>query len=276
MLSLKTINIKIAKLMSLNLRALMFRVWYWYISRIDSDNEVTFMNYGYNDSSQKIKLDHDDEPNRYSIQLYHRLASAVDLKNKDIVEVGCGRGGGLAYVAKTFSPSSALGIDIEPRAVKFASRFHHLNQLRFKQGNALDMPIESNAFDVVINVESSHRYLDINQFLSEVSRVLKHDGYFLYTDFRYPEEIPTLKESLKAFDLKLVEEQQINSNVVSALNYDTERRINLVKKLAPKIFHKSALNFAGVVDSPTYNQIVSGDLVYFVYIFQKDGQVSQN
>jgi len=255
----------------------MFRVWYWYINRIDADNEILFMNYGYDDSTLKVALDQEDEPNRYSIQLYHRLASAVDLKNKDIVEVGCGRGGGLAYIAKTFSPSRALGIDLENRAVKFANKYHNSNNgLSFKQGNAQNMPVESNAYDVVLNVESSHRYLDMNQFLSEVSRVLKHDGYFLYTDFRLPEEIPALKESLNALNLTLIEEQRINDHVVASLNRDTERRKNLIEKLMPRFFHKTALNFAGVVNSVTYKQILSGELVYFVYIFQKNGQINQN
>ena len=248
----------------------MFRVWYWYISKIDKDAEVTFMNYGYDDASLKIALDQDDESNRYSIQLYHRLASATNLKNKDIVEIGCGRGGWLAYINKTFTPSSALGIDLENKAICFANQHHKLNGLNFKQGDALNIPIESNACDIVLNVESSHRYLDMNRFLSEVTRVLKQNGYFLYTDFRYPHEMPALKESLISMNLKLIEEQIINKQVVSALNNDSERRKDLVKRLIPKIFHKSALNFAGVVNSPTYNQILNGDLIYYIYIFQKN------
>ncbi|MGH7787775.1 MAG: MGH1-like glycoside hydrolase domain-containing protein, partial [Candidatus Binatia bacterium] len=41
-----------------------------------------------------ITLDDADEPNRYSIQLYHRVATQVDLAGKDVLEVGCGHGGG--------------------------------------------------------------------------------------------------------------------------------------------------------------------------------------
>jgi len=258
--------------MGLKLRSLMFRVWYWYISRIDADNEIVFMNYGYHDPSNNVDLDHRDEPNRYSIQLYHRLASSVDLKNKSIVEVGCGRGGGLSYVAKTFSPSDALGIDLEKRAVSFANKYHTEDVLSFLQGDAHFLPIESNTYDALLNVESSHRYLDFKQFLSEVSRVLKHDGYFLYTDFRNPEEMPALRESLNSLDMKLIEEQEINHHVVKALIQDTPRRVNLVEKLIPGFLKKTALNFAGVVGSETYNQISSGELVYYVYVFQKNSQ----
>jgi ubiquinone/menaquinone biosynthesis C-methylase UbiE len=258
--------------MGLNLRSLMFRVWYWYISRIDADNEIVFMNYGYEDPESKVNLHESDESNRYSIQLYHRLASAVNLENKDIVEVGCGRGGGLSYVTKTFSPATALGVDLEKRAVSFANKYHNDAGLSFKQGDAHYLPIESDACDALINVESSHRYLDFDQFLTEVSRVLKPEGYFLYTDFRYPEEMDGLNKSLNFTNMNLIEYQEINTNVINALKLDTPRRKNLVEKLIPGFLHKTALNFSGAVDSPTYNQIVSGELVYYLYIFQKPGQ----
>ena len=227
------------------------------------------MNYGYHDESLKVNLDKEDESNRYSIQLYHRLVNVINLRDKDIVEIGCGRGGGLEYVAKTFTPANALGIDLENRAITFANNHHKRSGLSFKQGDAQNIPLESNSYDVVLNVESSHRYLFFDKFLAEVTRILKKDGYFLYTDFRYPQEMPALVDSLKAMNMTLIEEQRINPQVISALDHDSERRIKLVKKLTPRIFRKTALNFAGVVDSPTYNQILKGDLVYYIYIFQK-------
>jgi ubiquinone/menaquinone biosynthesis C-methylase UbiE len=252
----------------------MFRVWYWYISRIDEDNEIIFMNYGYSDPDLDVELAPEDESNRYSIQLYHRLASAVDLRNKEILEVGCGRGGGLSYIAKTFSPSSALGIDLEKRAVKFADRYHSESGLSFKQGDAHFLPLENDSCDAVLNVESSHRYSDFDRFLSEVSRVLKHEGYFLYTDFRYPHEMPDLRKSLDSLDFELIEEQEINSHVIRALVHDSPRRVNLVDKLMPRFLRKSALNFAGVVDSATYNQILSGELVYYMYVLRNNRKQS--
>jgi len=249
----------------------MFRIWYWYISRIDADNEIVFMNYGYDDPNENIILDPEDESNRYSIQLYHRLAAATELKDKHILEVGCGRGGGLAYVKKTFSPSIAVGMDLEDKAVKFANKHHISEGLDFVQGDAHSLPFENNSFDAVLNVESSHRYQDMDLFLSEVSRVLKPDGYFLYTDFRFPSEMADLKRSLDLTDFKLIEEQNINANVTGALFKDSLRRKNLVKKLIPRFMQKTALNFAGVIDSDTYNQISAKNWLYYVYIYQKTG-----
>ena len=95
----------------LNLRENFFRIWYWYVNKVDKNAEILFMNYGYHDKNQEVTIDVLNERNRYSIQLYHHLASAVEIQNKDIVEIGCGRGGGLSYIAKNFSVASAVGVD---------------------------------------------------------------------------------------------------------------------------------------------------------------------
>ena len=70
-----------------NFRFWMFRVWYWYVNKTDKDAAILFMNFGYFDTGQIIKLDAHDESNRYSVQLYHHLASTVDITNKDICEI---------------------------------------------------------------------------------------------------------------------------------------------------------------------------------------------
>ena len=98
--------------MKINFRDWLFRIWYWYISNIDKNAEVLFMNFGYSSPDQNVDLDPKDEPNRYSIQLYHQLATAVDLKDKSLLEIGSGRGGGLSYVASNFPLKSAMGVDL--------------------------------------------------------------------------------------------------------------------------------------------------------------------
>ena len=234
------------------LRKLMFRFWYWYVSTIDKKAEVLFLNYGYFNPEVNIKLETDDEPNRYSIQLYHSLAADINIEKKDIAEIGCGRGGGLSYIARTFSPASALGVDINKRAVNFCNKFHKVKGLSFSQGDAQNLSfIRDNSLDIVINVESSHRYPRRDLFLSEVYRILKPGGYFLYTDFCYDCEKDQLRNHIADSKLNIVKEEDITENVIKALELDDERRRNLVKKLVPRFIRKIALNFAGTVGSET-------------------------
>jgi SAM-dependent methyltransferase len=210
-------------------REWIFRVWYWYINKSDKNAEILFMNFGYTGTSPAIILDTHDEYNRYSIQLYHYMASAIELKNKDIYEIGFGRGGGLEYITRQFCPASAVGIDLDKRAISFCKRHYSLKGLSLLQGDAPKLPMDNNSADVIINVESSHRYPDMNLFLKEVYHILRPGGYFLLTDFRYDYEIPILLKELHSSGMSLLKEELITQQVVTALEPDDGRSRMLVK-----------------------------------------------
>jgi len=253
----------------MNIISLVFKALYWYISTVDKKKEVLFMNYGYHDSSEKIELLDIDEINRYSIQLYHRLAKMVDIKDKDIVEIGSGRGGGIAYITKRFEPASALGIDLDAKAAKFGNAHYKIDGLTFKQGNALHLDLADDCIDIIFNIESSHRYPNMQLFLNEVYRALKPGGHFLFTDFRYKKEMDALIQLLAQYKFVKFDEQFINKEVVKALELDTIRREALVEKYAPFFLHKTFHDFAGNCGSPTFNNLISGEMIYFVFCFQK-------
>lgn len=55
------------------------------------------MNYGFvalEPDVSELDLAEEDENDRYFLQLYNHVATAVDLKGKQVLEVGSGRGGG--------------------------------------------------------------------------------------------------------------------------------------------------------------------------------------
>jgi len=252
------------------LREWMFRTWYWFVNNIDKNAEVLFMNYGYSSPDLKVTLGPADEPNRYSVQLYHLLGSAVDLRNRAIAEIGCGRGGGLSYVARTFSPATALGVDLDKNAVGFCVKHYTTAGLSFAQGDAQNLPfLNDNSFDAILNVESSHRYPRMDLFLKEVCRLLRPGGYFLYTDFRYDHEIAGLRQRLVDSGMSVLKEVMITDNVVEALAADDPRRRMLIDKLAPRFIRKVALNFAGTVGSATYTQFATHKYEYYFYLMQK-------
>ena len=250
-------------------REFAFRTWYWIVSSIDKNAEVLLMNFGYSDDNQIVKLKPEDEINRYSIQLYHHLASKVDLKNKSLIEIGCGRGGGLSYCVKTFSPKTTLGVDLNNTAIKFCAKHYSQPGLTFMQGDSQALNLENESFDVVLNVESSHRYLQFDKFIAEVDRILHPGGYFLFTDFRNTNQLQSLEDCIEKSNFAIIEQSIITQNVVKALALDDKRRRGLVDKLVPGYLQSIALNFAGVIGSGIYNQFVSEEVTYFVYILQK-------
>lgn len=251
------------------IRQYLFKVWYGLVSKVDKKAEVQFMNYGYSCPDLKVDLGNKHEDNRYPIQLYHQIASKTSLEGKDIVEVGSGRGGGLSYLVDRFSPRSAIGVDLNPGAVDFCNKHYKAPGLSFTQANAEKLPFETNSQDIVINVESSHRYDSMSNFLSEVKRILKPGGLLLITDFRYRERMPHLTASFEESGLAKKLEEIITHKVVRALEKDDGRRRYLVKKLMPWYLHRTAYNFAAVKGSNTFNKFAEDKWLYFNYVYQK-------
>ena len=246
----------------------LFRRWYWYVNRIDKHGEVRFLNYGYADAEWPA-LDVADERDRYCIQLYRHVAEAVSLRDTDVVEIGCGRGGGLAWVTKTFAPARALGIDLEPGAVRFCNRTYHRPGLSFRQGDAQRLPLDDECCDAVLNVESSHRYTDLPAFLAEVRRILRPGGHLLLADYRYDYEMLEFRRHLAASGLTLVSVEDITAGVATALWRDDARRRRLVMRMIPRFARGLALNFAGAVGSPCYEKFAAHASIYLCCVLRK-------
>jgi ubiquinone/menaquinone biosynthesis C-methylase UbiE len=253
-----------------SVREYLFTIWYGIVSRVDKKAEVQFMNYGYSSPDLTVSLKGNHEHNRYPIQLYHQIAAKATLQGKDIVEVGSGRGGGLAYLMDNFSPRSAVGIDLNPVAINFCNEHYKTPGLSFTQANAEKLPFEDNSQDIILNVESSHRYANMSNFLSEVKRVLRPGGLFLITDFRQSERMPHLIRTFEESGLAQLLEEFITQKVVKALESDDSRRRYLVKKLMPWYLHRTGYNFAAVKGSKTFNCFADERMLYFNYVYQKD------
>jgi SAM-dependent methyltransferase len=248
------------------------KIEYEIISKIIKvkNEEITFMNYGYDygDKGKTPDLEEKDEKNRYSIQLYHYVTEGADFKNKKSLEVGSGRGGGADYVFRTRSPKQMYGLDVAQRAVDFCNEHFENENLFFFQGSAQEMPFEEASFDIVFNVESSHCYPEPAKFFSEVQRILKPGGHFLYTDRFYNGEWGEIEQKLETSGLKKIKEIDISKNVLSSLEKDEQRKLDLIKKL-PGVLQKPFLEFAGVKESGLYKGLDSGDIAYKYFVYKK-------
>jgi SAM-dependent methyltransferase len=252
------------------IREWIFRIWYRYVSYLDKHAEVLFMNYGYSNPNVSFKLHPDFQHSKYSAQLYHLLASDVELRERDILEIGSGRGGGLYYLTRTFSPRIAMGVDLAPEATDFCNRHYRQEGLYFIQGDAQNLSfLKDNSFDVILNVESSHRYPRMHLFLKEAYRLLRPRGFLLFTDFRNDHKFPELKKQLAVSGLKMLKEDVITEHVVQALIEDDTRKRMLVKKLAPFGIRQLALKFAATVGTGTFNKFSSGKFEYYHFVMQK-------
>ena len=245
------------------------RRWFDFISTRDSGRHMLFMNYGY-DAEQPAQLSLEDESDRYCIQLYHRVAGAVDLAGLKVLEVGSGRGGGASYIKRCLGPASVLGVDLAPSAIAFCREHYDVPGLAFEQGDAEALALPDASFDAVLNVESSTCYEHPERFYAEVVRVLKPGGHFLYADVRARGDVPEWEQHLAGTELEKLEEEDITARVVAALDRDSRRRARLIAEHAPWGLRRVFLEFAGVQGSNYfYDAMKRREKVYRRYLFRK-------
>lgn len=251
------------------LKNIFFKFWYWYLSLIDKNADIIFMNYGYSKDNYKIELEETDEKNRYSIQLYHLVATGVDIEGKDILEVGCGRGGGLSYINRYLKPNFATGVDLNKKAITFCNKNYSTERIKFLQANAQKLNFQENSFDIVINIESSHRYSRIDLFMDEVYRILKPGGFLLFADFGDNMEIEKLNAQFVKSNLKIVRFENITNNIIEALNLATPNKEELIRKILPMFLQRLGRSFAAMEGSSTYNSFLTKRYEYVFYILKK-------
>lgn len=256
------------------LRRFLWRWWYGKLARQIATPDWTFMNYGLVPANSRHEqgpsLLPADVVDRYCIQLYEAVVGSVDLQGKNVLEVGSGRGGGASYVARYHKPFHVTGVDFSAETVAFCRQRHQLPNLEFRTGDAEKLPFDSNCFDAVINVESSHCYGHMDIFLREVVRVLRPGGYFLFADLRTAGDMVRLKEILQVQDgWEKLEEEEITDGVAAALEADDVRKRKLIIELVPEQLRPMFEEFAGVTGGKVYQGLRKKELQYFRFVFRK-------
>ena len=109
----------------------------------------------------------------------HRYAFASQFVNdKKVLDLACGEGYGSFFLAK--NAQCVLGIDIYPKTIQHALKAYPKDNLEFKEGSILDIPVSgSKIFDVIVCFEALEHLDDHARLLSEIKRLLKDDGLLI-------------------------------------------------------------------------------------------------
>lgn len=253
-------------------RRFLWRWWYEKWARKVESGDWTFMNYGLvlPAGADPLALEPQDEPDRYCAQLYHWTAVPGNLQDKEVLEVGSGRGGGASFLARYHQPAAMTGVDFSPQAVALSNSRHAVAGLKFLPGDAEKLSFPDQSFDAVINVESSHCYGSMPAFVSEAARVLRPGGYFLISDIREASEMAELETLLRAQpSLELVEQEDITALVEQSLTLDHGRKRALIASLIPAGQRALFEEFAGLSGSKIQRGLSSRSLLYQRFALKK-------
>jgi len=155
------------------------KIVYDMLDRIYGHTDINFMNHGYSPADERTL----GSNLKNQKTLYINLLEEVDTENKKILDIGCGRGGGTIVYKDYFNFKEIHGCEINLKNFEYCNR-NNPGGIEYKLGDAENLDYPDNSFDIVSNVESSHSYTDINNFLKEVHRVLVPGGVFAFTDIK--------------------------------------------------------------------------------------------
>lgn len=99
---------------------------------------------------------------------------------KTVVDVGCGIGGSSRHIVRKYTGSTAKGITLSPyqahRGNELAKEQGLSDQASFQVADALNMPFNDSAFDLVWSLESGEHMPDKQKFVNELMRVVAPGG----------------------------------------------------------------------------------------------------
>jgi len=124
---------------------------------------------------------------------YTRYSTAARFcEDKDVLEVACGPGFGLGYLAK--KARRVVAGDIDDKLLRIAQKHHRdRKNIDLRVFDAHQLPFEDYSFDVVILFEAIYYLAQPEKFLDECHRVLRKNGVFLISTANKdcPEFVPS-------------------------------------------------------------------------------------
>ncbi len=234
-------------------------------------DEVSTFNYGFSPVSPEVAAAPRAAGQAFQIQLYDEVAKAAGdpaqwLTGKRLLEISCGRGGGLAFLSDRHAPAVAIGLDRSFNAARFATRRSGVAAVNAVVQAA---PFADASFDAVISVEALHHYH--NGCIRELRRLLRPSGLCIVADSR-PGDVADVRALMEGWWARLgmvpLSFRDITANVAESCRLDAQRRERLIRR-APLAVRPVVRQLVGIGGGDRHRDFVTGQRCYFITVARK-------
>lgn len=239
--------------------------------------EFVFMNHGYaglRETGRSLSwVRPEDRGAAYHLGLVRETVRGVAIDGRDVLDVGCGRGGTCSYLVRYHEPATVRGLDYCASSVAFCRRRHRSPKLRFSRGDAHALPFDDASFHVVTNIESSHGYPAVWKFYREARRVLRRRGHLCYADLMRPDEVGAKERLLEHARFRVRRRRDVTANVRLALERNAESLRRTLRAMARSLGTRAAREHLRELERDLHQGMLGryrdGSLVYRVWLLQK-------
>eukprot|EP00347_Sterkiella_histriomuscorum_P016166 403354232 len=246
----------------------VYNLFAWYMQ---NETKLTSFNCGYailTQTGETIKLvAKNDRKNQFQYQMYHFAALGVKnleaLSDKRILDVGSGRGGGLAFLSKYYEPIEAVGIDFSHQNIRFCNqRFREIENLFYYQGDAEKLHktkfLKNQVFDLVLCIETFHCLSNPFNTLRNMRPLIEeNNGSVIIVDIFYKKDLERMETIFKDALYQIEKKEILTINVKHSMNLDKSRSERLIQTISEnKYIVRILRNFlASAEESRTYQDL---------------------
>jgi len=114
---------------------------------------------------------HHDHVKRYELALNF-------VKGKKVMDIACGAGRGSYMLSASGHALQVDGFDMNEATIRYANHRNKLQNINFEVQDALTLKAE-NEYDVIVSFETIEHVSDVDIYLQNTLRALRHDGKIL-------------------------------------------------------------------------------------------------